>query len=66
MTTFLTILVIFLIWLFLTFIILSIAGSYDKQDVLMDSNWLTWTVMLPLTLLTMIALLVIQLLGKKK
>ena len=65
MTTVLWILLIVFLWVIFDFVIVVIAGNKDKQDVLLDNKLLTWTIMLPLTLITMGALFVIQLMGKK-
>ena len=65
MTTALWILLIVFLWVIFDFVIVVIASNKDKQDMLLDNKLLTWTIMLPLTLITMGALFVIQLMGKK-
>lgn len=57
-------LLIFL-WLFIDVVILAASGNNDKQDILFDNVWLTWTIMLPLTIITFIIVVIIQVMGKK-
>lgn len=52
-----TIVIILFSWLLIDITVLIVAGHIDKLDALMGNMWITWTIMLPITLIILVILL---------